>query len=164
MLQSVSAVCLMLKAKRKCKSVPKILKVAPTRPIEQLLLRHLTFSFRNCHLYRVPLSKSTLALWKPPSSSSLSPPSSCFQMRSFEAMMPHLSYVSKESPCAALLNYWILLMPAPVGQEEEQVGGSQCDQSTWNIQFWIYTSFTAAGVRKHPPPKQLLVCFRWFLD
>lgn len=60
-------------------------------------------------------------------------------------MMPHLSYVSKERPCSALLNYWILLMPAPVGQEEEQVGGSQCDQSTWNIQLWIYTSFTAAA-------------------
>lgn len=58
------------------------------------------------------------------------PSSSCFQMLSFEAMMPHLSYVSKERPCSALLNYGILLVPAPVGQEEEQVGGSQDDQST----------------------------------
>lgn len=74
-------------------------------------------------------------------------------------MMPHLSYVSKERPCSALLNYWILLMPAPVGQEEEQVGGSQRDQSTWNIQLWIYTSFTAAVFRKHPK-KSWSVCPR----
>lgn len=92
----------------------------------------------NTHLYRI-----VQLLSKPPSPFFASTTSSsCFQMLSFEAMMPHLSYVSKERPCSALLNYWILLMPAPVGQEEEQVGGSQCDQSTWNIQLWIYTSFT----------------------
>ena len=57
-------------------------------------------------------------------------------------------------------------MPAPVGQEEEQVGGSQCDQSTWNIQLWIYTSFTAAAaalllVRDTPQPE--FVFKRFFL-
>lgn len=76
---------------------------------------------------------------------------------------PSVICVQRETMlCSSLLNYWILFMPAPVGQEEEQVGGSQCDQSTWNIQLWIYTSFTAAAaaglVRNTPPKKSLGHC------
>lgn len=114
----------------------KVVVLTPLAALKAHVLGFVTF-FLNYHLYRV-----AQLLSKPPSPSAPPSPSSCFQMLSFEAMMPHLSYVSKERPCSALLNYWILLMPAPVGQEEEQVGGSQYDQSTWNIQLWIYTSFT----------------------
>lgn len=114
----------------------KVVLLTPLAALKAHVLGFVTF-FLNYHLYRV-----AQLLSKPPSPSA--PPFSFL-------LFPNALLWSDDAPSviceqretsSALLNYWILLMPAPVGQEEEQVGGSQYDQSTWNIQLWIYTSFT----------------------